>query len=513
MAGEEKLITLDALSLALPSWMKRSTKPSYTADDISTTGTTNQFVTANEKNTWNGKYALPSGGIPKTDLASAVQTSLEKADSAIQTETDPTVPSWAKQQNPPTYTSDDINDTNQTHKFATAEQLQQISTNQTNISSVEDMITDKEFDSTKSYSIGDVVTYEHKLYKFKSAHSGAWSTSDVDQITVIAYVDDHSGGGGGAVSGVKGDAESTYRTGDVNITCDNIGASPNDHSHGSIGRNGDISNDVTIGSSDKLLISDYSDSNRIKTSSIYFDGSTTTQFLSKKGTWETPSSSGGVTGVKGSNESTYRTGNVSLSYSNVGAAPYTHYHDSNYIQTPSYYEQKTSGSLDNITESCVVYCSSNVTGGPVSSVTMMVETYYYSSSYRTQRAEVMSGSYAGHVFSRYYNSSWSSWIDLTLNVPITLATSGNISSASIDLSSILTGTYLFTVTNNESGTSRYGCSLYVLQKFDSGTVYVMKPVSEVTNAKLSSYSFSGNTMSLSFDKSGYKTLRLICLYR
>lgn len=136
MAGEEKLITLDALSLALPSWIKRSTKPSYTADDISTTGTTNQFVTANEKNTWDGKYALPSGGIPKTDFASAVQTSLEKADSAIQTETDPTVPSWAKQQDPPTYTSDDISDTNQTHKFATAEQLQQISTNQTNILSI-----------------------------------------------------------------------------------------------------------------------------------------------------------------------------------------------------------------------------------------------------------------------------------------------------------------------------------------------------------------------------------------
>lgn len=118
-------------------------------------------------------------------------------------------------------------------------------------------------------------------------------------------------GGGGAVSGVKGNAENTYRTGNVNLTCDNIGASPNDHSHGSIGRNGDISNDVTIANYDKLLIKDYSDSNRVKTSSISFDGSTTTQFLSKKGTWETPSG-GGVTGVKGSNESSYRTGNVSL---------------------------------------------------------------------------------------------------------------------------------------------------------------------------------------------------------
>lgn len=48
------------------------------------------------------KYQKPSGGIPKTDLASAVQTSLGKADTALQSESDPTVPSWAKAANPPT---------------------------------------------------------------------------------------------------------------------------------------------------------------------------------------------------------------------------------------------------------------------------------------------------------------------------------------------------------------------------------------------------------------------------
>ena len=44
------------------------------------------------------KYTLPSGGIPKTDLAQAVQASLNKADTALQsfTETDPTVQAWAK---------------------------------------------------------------------------------------------------------------------------------------------------------------------------------------------------------------------------------------------------------------------------------------------------------------------------------------------------------------------------------------------------------------------------------
>lgn len=44
------------------------------------------------------KYTKPSGGIPKNDLATAVQTSLGKADTALQsfTESDPTVPSHVK---------------------------------------------------------------------------------------------------------------------------------------------------------------------------------------------------------------------------------------------------------------------------------------------------------------------------------------------------------------------------------------------------------------------------------
>lgn len=45
---------------------------------------TDIHVTANDKVAWGAKYDLPSGGIPKTDLASAVQTSLGKADTAVQ---------------------------------------------------------------------------------------------------------------------------------------------------------------------------------------------------------------------------------------------------------------------------------------------------------------------------------------------------------------------------------------------------------------------------------------------
>lgn len=55
------------------------TKLSQLSSDV-----THRVVTDSEKTTWNSKYDKPSSGIPKTDLASGVQTSLEKADTALQ---------------------------------------------------------------------------------------------------------------------------------------------------------------------------------------------------------------------------------------------------------------------------------------------------------------------------------------------------------------------------------------------------------------------------------------------
>ena len=84
MPDLKKMLTLEALSAALPSWLKRDTKPEYNADEIDSANTTNQFVSASDKDNWNAKgtYSKPSDGIPKSDLSSIVQTSLEKADSA-----------------------------------------------------------------------------------------------------------------------------------------------------------------------------------------------------------------------------------------------------------------------------------------------------------------------------------------------------------------------------------------------------------------------------------------------
>lgn len=55
------------------------------SDLVDDTNSGNKFVTTSEKQTWNAKgtYSKPSGGIPKTDLETSVQTSLGKADNAL----------------------------------------------------------------------------------------------------------------------------------------------------------------------------------------------------------------------------------------------------------------------------------------------------------------------------------------------------------------------------------------------------------------------------------------------
>lgn len=60
-----------------------------------------------------------------------------------------------------------------------------------------------------------------------------------------------------------------------------------EHGHGNINSKGQIVSDTVIANGDKLVVTDASSFNTIVRASLTFDGSTTTQALSKKGTWET----------------------------------------------------------------------------------------------------------------------------------------------------------------------------------------------------------------------------------
>lgn len=74
------------------------------------------------KKTAESKYSKPEGGIPLTDLADTIRASLAKADSALQsfTETDPTVPDWAKAPTKPKYAYSEIEGTPKLADVATS---------------------------------------------------------------------------------------------------------------------------------------------------------------------------------------------------------------------------------------------------------------------------------------------------------------------------------------------------------------------------------------------------------
>jgi hypothetical protein len=62
-------------------------KGKQVADNLAAhTGNGDIHVTTSDKAAWNAKYDKPGTGIPKTDLADAVQTSLDLADTALQDE-------------------------------------------------------------------------------------------------------------------------------------------------------------------------------------------------------------------------------------------------------------------------------------------------------------------------------------------------------------------------------------------------------------------------------------------
>lgn len=185
-----------------------------TFDDTPTQGSDNPVKSGGIFTALAGKgtYSKPQNGIPKTDLESAVQTSLGLADSALQSETDPTVPSWAKQTNKPSYTQDEVADgstykrVTQTEKNTwngkqnaldttqmqavnsgiTSSKVAQIETNQTNISSVQDDVAELQKKAVKVYSFHvnpnesdpeDAVTYLDDATGLTPAKMGASSFS------------------------------------------------------------------------------------------------------------------------------------------------------------------------------------------------------------------------------------------------------------------------------------------------------------------------------------------------
>lgn len=91
------------------------------------------------------------------------------------------------------------------------------------------------------------------------------------------------------------------------------------HTHGNIQNNGTLqTSDITIGNGDKLVVTHSSDSSKIARTSVTFDASTSTQCLTKAGTWEEFSN------LKiGSTNTTAMAGNTTVTNVSIAAADTT----------------------------------------------------------------------------------------------------------------------------------------------------------------------------------------------
>jgi hypothetical protein len=96
---------------------------------------------------------------------------------------------------------------------------------------------------------------------------------------------------------------------------------PSSHKHGNIQNGGTLqTTDVNIANGDKLVVTDSSNSAKIARTSVTFDGTTTTQALSKKGTFETFSKfSGSYTDL--TNKPSLATVATSGSYADLSSKP------------------------------------------------------------------------------------------------------------------------------------------------------------------------------------------------
>ena len=81
----------------VPAWAKAATKPSYNADEID----------YDETGEWSVKDILDSKQSAISDLAT-IRAGATKGATAVQTETDPTVPAWAKAATKPSYAAHEI---------------------------------------------------------------------------------------------------------------------------------------------------------------------------------------------------------------------------------------------------------------------------------------------------------------------------------------------------------------------------------------------------------------------
>lgn len=120
-----------------------------------------------------------------------------------------------------------------------------------------------------------------------STNKGATVATVTNAINALDVTDISGFGAGKTLATLKeenGKISATFQ----NISITKSQVSDFSHTHGNIQNGGTLqTNDITIANGDKLVVTDSSDSSKVARASISFDGSTTTQALTKAGTWAT----------------------------------------------------------------------------------------------------------------------------------------------------------------------------------------------------------------------------------
>ena len=180
------------------------------------------------------------------------------------TETDPTVPSWAKASSKPSYNFSEIGNTPTTISGYGITDALTIGTTATtaaagNHTHTTSLATDTGTSTVTLASAG----------KYKLTAGGTSVIFTMPTIPTVSY----------PVTSVN------TKTGDVTLSASDVGAAATSHAHGDITSSGDITATApTIANGDQIVIND-SSASKI-TNGPTFDGSTTNKYLSPKGTWE-----------------------------------------------------------------------------------------------------------------------------------------------------------------------------------------------------------------------------------
>lgn len=148
--------------------------------------------------------------------------------------------------------------------------------------------------TSTTYGVGNDANYGHvklsnSTSSTQSVNAGTAATPKAVSDALSAantYTDTAVGNVDVGVTGVKGATESSFRTGNVNITLANIGAAASSHTHGNITNSGDITAEApTIAAGDRLVINDDSAS-KITNGPAF--GNDAGRFLCHDGSWDIP---------------------------------------------------------------------------------------------------------------------------------------------------------------------------------------------------------------------------------